>query len=95
MTQPTPATTAPPPPPGHDRAVVERTAGDRGLQRHKLTLAGWIAVIAEDRGLDLRMVAEKTGLDLADARAVLDGSVAGVPLAVLDRALRRLEGRLH
>lgn len=57
------------------------------------TLAGWIAVIAEDRGLDERGVAAATGLDIEDVRAVLDGTVFMMPVSTLDRALRRLEGR--
>ncbi|MBB3267078.1 MULTISPECIES: hypothetical protein [Azospirillum] len=59
------------------------------------TLAGWIAVIAEDRGLDERGVAAATGLDIEDVRAVLDGTVFMMPVSTLDRALRRLEGRPH
>ncbi|MBP2228633.1 hypothetical protein [Azospirillum agricola] len=59
------------------------------------TLAGWITLLAEDRGLDERGVAAATGLDLEDARAILDGVVLMIPLPVLDRALRRLEGRPH
>ena len=59
------------------------------------TLAGWIAVIAEDRGLDERGVAAATGLDIEDVRAVLGGTVFMMPLTMLDRALRRLEGRPH
>ncbi|WP_246472644.1 hypothetical protein [Azospirillum tabaci] len=59
------------------------------------TLAGWIAVIAEDRGLDERGVAAATGLGIEDVRAVLDGTVFMMPVSTLDRALRRLEGRPH
>ena len=59
------------------------------------TLAGWIAVIAEDRGLDERGVAAATGLDIEDVRAGLGGTVFMMPLTMLDRALRRLEGRPH
>lgn len=59
------------------------------------TLAGWIAVIAEDRGLDERGVAAATGLDIEDVRAVLGGTVFMMPVTMLDRALRRLEGRPH
>lgn len=68
---------------------------DPALLRHKFALAGWITLIAEDRGLTLEAVAEKTGLDLQEAKAVLEGTVVGVPLRVLDRALCRLEGRVH
>lgn len=59
------------------------------------TLAGWIALLAEDRGLDEPALAAATGLDIEDVRAVLDGVVLMMPLTVLDRALRRLEGRPH
>ncbi len=59
------------------------------------TLAGWIAIMAEDRGLDAPALAAATQLDLEDVRAILDGVVLMMPLAVLDRALRRLEGRPH
>lgn len=59
------------------------------------TLAGWIALIAEDRGLGEQDVAAATGLDIEDVRAVLGGAVFMLPIATLDRALRRLEGRPH
>ncbi|MBP2295555.1 hypothetical protein [Azospirillum rugosum] len=59
------------------------------------TLAGWITLIAEDRGLDERGVAEITSLDVEDVRAILGGAVFLLPLTTLDRALRRLEGRPH
>lgn len=58
-------------------------------------LAGWIALIAEDRGLGEQDVAAVTGLDIEDVRAVLGGAVFMLPIAMLDRALRRLEGRPH
>lgn len=58
-------------------------------------LAGWIALLAEDRGLDEQGVAAATGLDIEEVRAVLGGVVLSMPLPVLDRALRRLEGRPH
>ncbi|KAA0676069.1 hypothetical protein DS843_28705 [Roseomonas genomospecies 6] len=59
------------------------------------TLAGWIALIAEDRGLGEQDVAATTGLDIEDVRAVLGGTVFMLPVTTLDRALRRLEGRPH
>lgn len=59
------------------------------------TLAGWITIIAEDRGLDERALAAATDLDIEDVRAILDGVVLMIPLSVLDQALRRLEGRRH
>lgn len=59
----------------------------------KFVLAGWVTLMAEDRGLDAAAVAERTGLDPEQARAVLDGAVAAIPLPVLDRVLRRMEGR--
>lgn len=59
------------------------------------TLAGWITLIAEDRGLNEPALATATGLDVEDVRAVLCGAVMMIPLTVLDRALRRLEGRAH
>jgi hypothetical protein len=59
------------------------------------TLAGWITVIAEDRGLDDRALAVVTDLDIEDVRAILGGVVLMIPLSVLDQALRRLEGRTH
>jgi len=59
------------------------------------TLAGWIALLAEDRGLDEQALAAATKLDIEDVRAILGGVVLTTPLPVLDRALRRLEGRPH
>lgn len=59
------------------------------------TLAGWITLIAEDRGMDEGALAAATGLDVEDVRAVLCGAVMMIPLTVLDHALRRLEGRVH
>lgn len=58
-------------------------------------LAGWIALLAEDRGLDERAVAAATELDIEDVRAILGGVVLMMPLTILDRALRRMEGRPH
>ena len=40
-------------------------------------------------------MAAATGLGIEEARAVLGGVVLSMPLPVLDRALRRLEGRPH
>jgi hypothetical protein len=59
------------------------------------TLAGWITVMAEDRGLDEQALATATELDIEDVRAILGGVVLMMPLPLLDRALRRLEGRPH
>ena len=59
------------------------------------TLAGWITLLAEDRGLDERALATATDLDIEDVRAILGGVVMMMPLTMLDRALRRLEGRPH
>ena len=69
--------------------------GDAGLQHQKNTLAGWITLIADDRGLGPKEVAGMTGLDRELAAAILGGTVMGVPLAVLDRTLRTLENRRH
>lgn len=69
--------------------------GDSGLQHQKNTLAGWIAVIADDRGLGPKEVAGMTGLDGELAAAILSGTVMAVPLSVLDRTLRALENRTH
>lgn len=68
---------------------------DRAQMAQARTLAGWITLIAEDRGLDERAIAAITDLDLEDVRAVLGGTVIMLPLTMLDRALRRLEGRAH
>lgn len=59
------------------------------------TLAGWIALMAEDRGLDEHALAAATALDIEEVRAILSGVVIMMPLPALDRALRRLEGRPH
>ena len=69
--------------------------GDSGLHHQKNTLAGWIAVIADDRGLGPKDVAGMTGLDHELAAAILGGTVMAVPLSVLDRTLRALENRTH
>ncbi len=69
--------------------------GDPNRMAQAQTLAGWIALLAEDRGLSERDVAEVTDLDIEDVRAILSGVVFMMPLATLDRALRRLEGRPH
>ncbi|PWC36242.1 hypothetical protein [Azospirillum sp. TSO35-2] len=66
---------------------------DRTELAQARTLAGWISLLAEDRGLDDRQLAAATGLDPEDVRAVLDGAVAMLPPRLLDGALRRLEGR--
>lgn len=71
------------------------TLMDRAQMAQARTLAGWITLIAEDRGLDERGVAEITSLDVEDVRAILGGAVFLLPLTTLDRALRRLEGRPH
>ncbi len=68
---------------------------DRAHMAQARTLAGWITLIAEDRGLDERGVADATDLDIEDVRAILGGTVFMMPLTTLDRALRRLEGRAH
>ncbi len=68
---------------------------DRAQMAQARTLAGWIALLAEDRGLDERGVAAATDLDIEDVRAILNGVVFMMPLTTLDRALRRLEGRAH
>lgn len=81
------------PAPGTVAAVIDRFDAGPNTLSHKLVLAGWVALMAEDRGLDAAAVAERTGLDTEAARAVLDGAVAAIPLPVLDRALRRMEGR--
>lgn len=69
--------------------------GDSGLQHQKNTLAGWISVIADDRGLGFEDVAGMTGLDGELAAAILSGTVMAVPLSVLERTLRTLENRTH
>ena len=68
---------------------------DSGLQHQKNTLAGWITLIADDRGLGPKEVAGMAGLDPELAAAILDGTVMAVPLSVLDRTLRTLENRPH
>lgn len=68
---------------------------DRAHMAQARTLAGWIALIAEDRGLDENGIAKITDLDLESVRAILDGTVMLLPLTTLDLALRRLEGRAH
>ncbi|WP_448188184.1 hypothetical protein [Azospirillum sp. sgz301742] len=69
--------------------------GGSGLQHQKNTLAGWIALIADDRGLGPQDVAGVAGLDRELAAAILGGTVKAVPLSVLDRTLRALENRTH
>ena len=71
------------------------TLMDRAQMAQARTLAGWITLIAEDRSLDERGIAEITNLDIEDVRAILGGTVYLLPLTTLDRALRRLEGRPH
>lgn len=66
---------------------------DRAGLAQARTLAGWITLLAEDRGLDDRQLAAVTGLDPEDVRAVRDGAVAMLPPRLLNRALARLEGR--
>lgn len=68
---------------------------DRGLRHQKNTLAGWISLIADDRGLGPQEVAAIAGLDRELADSILGGTVLGVPLSVLDRTLRTLENRRH
>jgi len=68
---------------------------DSGLQHQKNTLAGWITLIADDRGLGPKEVAGITGLDRELATAILGGTVMAVPLSVLERTLRALENRPH
>jgi len=72
-----------------------RQMPDRGLLHQKNMLAGWITLIADDRGMDARQVAGATGIDRELASAILSGAVLAVPLSILDRALRRLENRPH
>ncbi len=66
---------------------------DRSLKHQKNTLAGWIALIADNRGLGPKEVAGIAGLDRELASAILGGTVMAVPLSVLDRTLRTLENR--
>ncbi|AWU97546.1 hypothetical protein [Azospirillum ramasamyi] len=66
---------------------------DRAGLAQARTLAGWITLLAEDRGLDDRQLAAVTGLDPEDVRAVRDGAVAMLPPRLLNHALARLEGR--
>lgn len=79
------------------RTGVHRDGGlwfnDRTELLQARTLAGWITLLAEDRGLDDCQLAAVTGLDVEDARAVRDGAVAMLPPRLLNRALARLEGR--
>lgn len=76
---------------------ANRTASPatRAQMAHAQTLEGWIALLAEDRGLCERAVAAKTGLAVDDCRAILTGVGSLLPLHTLDRALRQLEGRSH
>lgn len=67
----------------------------RAQMAHAQTLEGWIALLAEDRGLSDRTVAAETGLTVDDCRAILTGVGSLLPIHTLDRALRRLEGRPH
>lgn len=69
--------------------------GEPGLLHQKNTLAGWITLIADDRGLGPKEIAGLTGLDRELAAAILDGTVMGVPLPVLDHTLRALEKQAH
>ncbi|CAO3454045.1 hypothetical protein [Azospirillum argentinense] len=82
-------------PRGRSLSARRHPLADPARMAQARTLAGWIAVIAEDRGLDERGVAAVTGLDIEDVRAVLGGTVFMMPVSTLDRALRRLEGRPH
>lgn len=82
-------------PRGRNLSARRHPQTDPARMAQARTLAGWIAVIAEDRGLDERGVAAATGLDIEDVRAVLGGTVFMMPVTMLDRALRRLEGRPH
>lgn len=80
------------PGPGHGPLPMDRTE----LAQAR-TLAGWIALLAEERGLNDREVAAVTDLDIEEVRAILGGVVMVTPpstaLSTLDRALRRMEGR--
>ncbi|PWC67870.1 hypothetical protein TSH7_03470 [Azospirillum sp. TSH7] len=81
-----------------DRSLAGRKGGglwfnDRTELAQARTLAGWIMILAEDRGLDDRQLAVATGLDLEDVRAVREGAVAMLPPRLLNGALARLEGR--
>ena len=57
----------------------------------KLALANWIALIADDRGLDAAYVAALAGIDGRSAQAILDGEVAGFSVRTLDDVLRAVE----
>ncbi|HYG87716.1 MAG TPA: hypothetical protein VD978_15760 [Azospirillum sp.] len=78
---------------GHEYIRSLRQAVDPGLLHQKNTLAGWISLIADDRGLGPKEVAGVTGIDRELAAAILGGTVMAVPLSVLDGALRKLENR--
>ncbi|WP_286192382.1 hypothetical protein [Roseomonas genomospecies 6] len=80
---------------GRGLAARRHPMTDPARMAQARTLAGWIALIAEDRGLGEQDVAATTGLDIEDVRAVLGGTVFMLPVTTLDRALRRLEGRPH
>lgn len=80
---------------GHDFIDALEAMNDAGLLHQKNTLAGWIALIADDRGLGPADVAVIAGVDRELAAAILGGTVMGLPLSVLDRTLRALENRPH
>ena len=80
---------------GRDFIETFEATGDPGLLHQKNALAGWIALIAEDRGLGADEIAPIAEIDRELAAAILGGTVMGVPLSVLDRTLRTLENRPH
>lgn len=80
---------------GRDYIRSLRQTAAPGLLHQKNVLAGWISLIADDRGLGPKEVAGVTGIDRELAAAILDGTVMAVPLSVLDGALRKLENRCH
>ena len=80
---------------GRDFIETFEATADPGLLHQKNALAGWIALIAEDRGLDAGGIALAAEIDRELAAAILGGTVMGVPLPVLDRTLRVLENRRH
>ena len=59
----------------------------------KHVLANWIALIAEDRDLDVDDVAALTGLDTGTVQAILEGKVSTLSVRMLDDALRAVERR--
>ncbi|HYH37155.1 MAG TPA: hypothetical protein VD860_02945 [Azospirillum sp.] len=59
----------------------------------RLALANWVALIADDRGLDAAAVAGLAGLDVRSAQAILDGDVSDCSVGMLDGVLRAVERR--